>query len=106
MGKLPVLSDIDLQRRLGALPGWSRKGNAITRTFSFRGFPDSVAFVQRTEGPAEEMNHHPDLDVRYNRVIVTLSTHDSGGVTENDVILAARLDAAAAGLPGARPPGA
>lgn len=92
MGKLPILSDIEIKRRLGALPGWSRKGQAITRTFTFPGFPEAVAFVQRTVEPAERMNHHPDVDVRYNRVIVTLSTHDSGGVTENDLQLAAELN--------------
>lgn len=91
MGKLPVLSDIELKRRLGGLAGWARKGNAITRTFSFDGYPEAVAFVQRSVGPAEAMNHHPDIDVRYNRVIVTLSTHDSGGVTENDLRLAEAL---------------
>ena len=95
MGKLPVLSDIEIKRRLGGLPGWSRKGDAITKTFSFAGYPEAVAFVQRTVRPAEEMNHHPDIDVRYNRVMVTLSTHDSGGVTENDLLLAEALESPA-----------
>jgi 4a-hydroxytetrahydrobiopterin dehydratase len=93
VGKLPVLSDIELKRRLAGLAGWTRKGNAITRTFTFDGYPGAVAFVQRSVGPAESMNHHPDIDVRYNRVIVTLSTHDSGGVTENDLKLAEALEA-------------
>lgn len=92
MGKMPVLSDIEIKRRLGGLVGWSRKGDAITKTFTFAGYPDAVAFVQRTVQPAEAMNHHPDIDVRYNRVIVTLSTHDSGGVTENDLKLAALIE--------------
>lgn len=95
MGKLPILSDIEIKRRLSSLAGWSRKGDAITKTFSFAGYPEAVAFVQRSVRPAEEMNHHPNVDVRYNRVIVTLSTHDSGGVTENDLVLAAGLDSAA-----------
>ena len=91
MGKLPLLSESDLTARLAPLAGWARSGSTITRTFKFAGYPEAVAFVQRTVEPAERMNHHPDIDVRYNRVIVTLSTHDSGGVTENDLRLAAEL---------------
>ncbi len=91
MGRLPVLSDIEIQRRLGALPGWHRQGDALRRTFTFAGFPEAVAFAQTLVAPAEAMNHHPDVDIRYNRVIVTLSTHDSGGITENDLVLAERI---------------
>lgn len=92
MGKLPLLSDIEIQRRLGALKGWTRRGAAITRTFQFKGFPEATAFVSRIVAPAEAMNHHPDVDVRYNKVTITLSTHDSGGVTENDLALAEKID--------------
>ncbi len=91
MGRLPVLSDIEIQRRLQGLPGWQRNGDALRRTFTFAGFPEAVEFVRTLVAPAEGMNHHPDVDVRYNRVIVTLSTHDSGGITENDLQLAARI---------------
>lgn len=91
MDRLPLLADPEIQRRLKALPGWSRQGDAIRRTFTFAGFPAAVAFVQRLVAPAEAMNHHPDVDVRYDKVIVTLSTHDSGGITENDLALAERL---------------
>jgi 4a-hydroxytetrahydrobiopterin dehydratase len=93
VGKLPLLSDIEIQRRLGALKGWSRRGATITRTFAFKGFPEAAAFVGRLVAPAEGMNHHPDVDVRYNKVTVTLSTHDSGGITENDLVLAEKVDA-------------
>ena len=91
MGRLPVLSDIEIQRRLSSLPGWQRHGDALRRTFSFAGFPEAVEFVRTLVAPAEAMHHHPDVDVRYNRVIVSLSTHDSGGITENDLTLAARI---------------
>lgn len=91
MGRLPVLSDIEIQRRLGALPGWQRQGALLRRTFTFAGFPEAVAFAQTLVAPAEAMNHHPDVDIRYNRVIVSLSTHDSGGITENDLALAERI---------------
>ena len=91
MGKLPLLSDIEIHRRLGALPGWQRQGTSIKRTYTFAGFPEAIAFVQGLVLPAEAMHHHPDVDVRYNRVIVTLSTHDSGGITESDLTLAERI---------------
>lgn len=93
MARPARLSDIEIQRRLGALPGWSRRGDAITRTFTFAGFPEAVAFVGRLVQPAEALAHHPDVDLRYSRVIVTLSTHDQGGVTELDFTLAQRIDA-------------
>jgi len=92
MPKLPVLADHEIDRRLAALSEWMRQGDAITRTFIFAGFPEATAFVRRLVAPAEGMNHHPDVDVRYNRVIITLSTHDSGGLTENDFGLAELID--------------
>jgi len=63
----------------------------LRKTFTFAGFPEAIAFAQTLVAPAEAMNHHPDVDVRYNRVIVTLSTHDSGGITENDFALAGKI---------------
>ncbi len=91
------LDDIAIATKLRALPGWSRSDDAITRTFTFKGFPDAVEFVTRLVAPAEEMEHHPDVDLRYNKVIVTLSTHDQGGLTEFDFRLAALVDGAVAG---------
>jgi 4a-hydroxytetrahydrobiopterin dehydratase len=86
-----LLSDIEIQRELGGLPGWSRKGDEITKTFTFDGFPAAIEFVQSLVPIAEGMNHHPDLDIRYNKVTVRLSSHDSGGVTERDVRFARKL---------------
>ncbi len=95
MARPQKLTEPQVQQRLGALPQWSRKGGSITRTFKFAGFPDAVAFVQRLVAPAEAMQHHPDVDLRYNTVIVTLSTHDQGGLTAFDFDLAAEIDALA-----------
>ena len=92
---MPLLSDIEIQRELGLLSGWTRKGNEITRTFAFDGFPAALAFAQSLVPIAEKMNHHPDLDIRYNRVVVRLSTHDRGGITEKDVAQARLIEAAA-----------
>jgi 4a-hydroxytetrahydrobiopterin dehydratase len=89
-----------VQRELSAISGWTRKGNEITKTFTFDGFPAALEFAQSLVPIAEGMNHHPDLDIRYNRVIVRLSTHDQGGVTEKDLEQARRIEAVAPAGPG------
>jgi 4a-hydroxytetrahydrobiopterin dehydratase len=71
-------------RRLQKLPGWQLEGDAITRQFTFAGFPEAVAFVVRLGFIAEAADHHPDLLVNYKRVTVTYSTHSAGGLTEKD----------------------
>lgn len=92
MARPARLTDAQVQQRLGALPLWSRSGDAITRTVECADFPAAVAFVQRVVAPAEAMQHHPDIDLRYNKVVVTLSTHDQGGLTAFDFDLAAQID--------------
>lgn len=94
MSRPARLDDIAIATKLRGLPGWSRAGNSITRTFTFAGFPQAVEFVQRLVEPAESLDHHPDVDLRYNRVIVTLSTHDQGGLTDLDFSLAGLVDGA------------
>lgn len=86
------LSDIEIQRSLGARTGWSRRGNAITRTFEFPTFPVAIAFVNRIADVAEQMDHHPDVDIRYTKVTCTLSTHSAGGITAKDFKLAEEID--------------
>ena len=86
------LSDVEIQRALGKLPGWSRRGDAISRTYQFKAFLDGIAFVRRVAEAAERADHHPDIDIRYTKVTCTLSTHDAGGVTQNDLDLAAEID--------------
>ena len=90
--RVPPLSDIEIQRELGTLPGWSRRGNALVKTFTFTTFPSGIDWVRRVAELAESMNHHPDIDIRYTRISVALSTHDSGGVTANDITLARGMD--------------
>lgn len=92
---LPRLSDIEVQRELNALEGWSRKGEAIVKTFEFAAFPRGIAWLTRVADAAEAANHHPDLDIRYTRITATLSTHDSGGITSRDFDLARAMDALA-----------
>ena len=87
-----LLSDIAIQRELGTLPGWARRADALTRLYSFRNFVESMAFVNRVADSAEAANHHPDIDIRYSKVTLTLSTHDSGGITQKDIDLARAID--------------
>ena len=87
-----LLSDIEIQRDLGSLQGWSRKGDVLTRTYQFRNFSQAMEFVNRVASLAESANHHPDIDIRYSKVTLTLSTHDAGGITSNDVGLARAID--------------
>lgn len=94
------LSASEIAARLSTLPGWSRKGDAVTRQFTFRGFPDAIAFVTRLAFDAEAADHHPDLQVSYKRVTVTWTTHDEGGVTEKDIEGAKRSDEIAKRLVG------
>jgi 4a-hydroxytetrahydrobiopterin dehydratase len=94
-----VLSDIAIQRELGSLVGWSRRGDALTRTYQFRNFSDSLAFVNRVGELAERANHHPDIDIRYAKVTLSLSTHDAGGITQNDINLARVIDSGSSGDP-------
>jgi 4a-hydroxytetrahydrobiopterin dehydratase len=80
------------QIRAVAPEGWGLDGDALTRTFTFKGFGAAVAFVDRLVAPANEARHHPDLEIHYNRVVVSLSTHDEGGVTDKDIALARAID--------------
>lgn len=89
------LSDLEIRRSLGALPGWVRKGDAITKTYSFARFADGIRFVDGIATIADGMDHHPDIDIRYTKVTFTLSSHDAGGITQRDLDLAAAIEKAA-----------
>ena len=86
------LSDIEIQSSLGTRSGWTRRSNALTRTFEFPTFPAAMAFVNRIADVAERINHHPDVDIRYNQVTLRVSTHDAGGITPKDFELARLVD--------------
>jgi 4a-hydroxytetrahydrobiopterin dehydratase len=87
-----LLSDDEIQARLGQLDGWAREGAAISKTFDNGDFVGSVEFVRRLTGPAEEMGHHPDLVISWSEVAVSITTHSAGGLTANDFELASRID--------------
>jgi 4a-hydroxytetrahydrobiopterin dehydratase len=92
---MALLSDSEVEARLEEHPGWSGEGQAIVKTFKRGDFMGSVHFVNALAGPAEEMNHHPDLAISWDEVTVSLSTHSEGGVTAADFELAAKIDALA-----------
>lgn len=87
------LTDEEIASRLASLPEWRREGDAIARRFELRDFAASIDFVNRVAPVAEEMNHHPDLTIAWNRVTASLSTHSEGGLTTTDFKLASRIDA-------------
>ena len=89
----PKLADAAIDEVLATLPGWSRLDNALQKTYRFPDYYRTIAFVNAVAWIANQQDHHPDLDVRYNRCGVTFSTHDAGGITHNDLICAARIDA-------------
>jgi 4a-hydroxytetrahydrobiopterin dehydratase len=80
---------------LAARPDWTRNGDMIARTFQFKDFPAAMDFTNAVAALAEQAQHHPDIDVRWNKVTLALSTHDAGGLTEKDFALARQCDALA-----------
>lgn len=90
---MDLLDDSAIEARLGELEGWERDGDVIVKTFERGDFVGSVKFVDRLVEPAEEMGHHPDLSISWDKVRVQITTHAAGGLTENDFELAKRIDA-------------
>ena len=97
MSRPELLSDSDITARLATTYGWARTGETITKSFTFAGFPGAVAFVTRLVAPAERLEHHPDVNLRFNRVDIALSTHEVGGVTALDFTLADEIEKAVGG---------
>ncbi len=95
--RVPRLTEEDIAGQLEKLPEWTRDGAEIVRTYQFVGFRQAVAFVARVAEAAEDADHHPDIDIRYRRVTLRLTTHDSLGLTRMDFALAAICDALAEG---------
>jgi 4a-hydroxytetrahydrobiopterin dehydratase len=89
---MPAYSPEEASLRLSALPDWRIEDGQLTRTFSFKDFLTALAFVNRVGERAEQAGHHPDVDIRYNRVRLNLVTHDAGGLTGKDFDLAAAAD--------------
>jgi 4a-hydroxytetrahydrobiopterin dehydratase len=86
------LSDLEIQRALGGLAGWARRGETLVKTYTFERFADGISFVDRIAVAADAMKHHPDIDIRYTKVTISLSTHDAGGITKSDLELAEKIE--------------
>ena len=89
---LPKLDAAQIALALANVPQWQQQGDAIVRTFQFKDFPAAMKFVDAVAGLAEQAWHHPDIDIRWNKVSLTLTTHDAGGLTQNDFDLAMQFD--------------
>lgn len=94
---MATLSEQEIRTALDGLPGWELGDGKITKEYKFGDFVAAVGFVNRVADRAEAADHHPDLDIRYNRVRVGLSTHSAGGITGKDTALAGEIEAAAGG---------
>jgi 4a-hydroxytetrahydrobiopterin dehydratase len=93
---MPKLTDAEIAAGLARLPGWAREGNAIAKSWMFGAFADGVRFVDRVAVAADAADHHPDIDIRWTTVRMSLSTHSKGGLTARDFALAAEIDRLAA----------
>lgn len=93
--RVPKLSDEDVRARLSDVVGWDVVDGVLKKSFAFADFIQSMQFVNRLAEAAEAAHHHPDIDIRYDKVHVALVTHDSGGITEKDFALAQEADAVA-----------
>lgn len=89
-----VLDAAQVDRVLAGMK-WQRRGSELTKVHSGKDFAASLAYVNAVGTLAEEMNHHPDIDIRWNKVTLVLSTHSAGGITESDLELARRIDSLA-----------
>ena len=88
----PALTTDELAAHVAALPGWVFKNGQIEKSFLFANYHETIAFVNALAWIAHHQDHHPDLQVHYNRCVVVFSTHSAGGVTLNDVICAAKAE--------------
>ena len=86
------LSEAEIANRLGTLRDWEHQGDQIRKTFRMASFPAAIAFVTQVGFLAEAAGHHPDIDIHWRNVMLALTTHDAGGLTQNDFDLAEQID--------------
>jgi 4a-hydroxytetrahydrobiopterin dehydratase len=90
---MALLGNEEIEAKLAGLTGWERRADSIVKSFERGDFVGSVKFVDAVVGPAEAIGHHPDLEISWDTVTVTISTHSEGGLTAADFELAAKIDA-------------
>ena len=86
------LNDESIDGWLKGRKGWKRSGNTLTKDFQFPSFRDAIIFVNRVASLADDLDHHPDIDIRYTKVSLALTTHSTNGLTEKDIKLAESVD--------------
>lgn len=89
---MTVLTDAYVRRKLKSLPGWNIRGAAIRKVFKKKDFVQAMGFVQSVAMVAEKMDHHPEINVRWNTITLVLSTHSQGGITQKDISLAQQIN--------------
>jgi 4a-hydroxytetrahydrobiopterin dehydratase len=89
---MPKLTDAEIDAGLKRLDGWNRRGDAIEKSYTFKKFAEGIRFVDRVALKADAADHHPDIDIRYTTVKMSLSTHSAGGLTKNDLEMAKEID--------------
>jgi len=87
-----ALNAAEIEQVLKTHPTWKLQGGKLIREWTFRDFVEAMAFVNRVAGIAEAAGHHPDIDIRYNKVVLGLISHDAGGITGRDTAMAGRID--------------
>jgi 4a-hydroxytetrahydrobiopterin dehydratase len=92
-GQAVALDDATISTHLTTLSGWTRVGHEIQKTYTFKNYHETMAFVNASAWVSHQQDHHPDMGVHYNRCVVAYSTHDAGGITLNDFICAAKIEA-------------
>lgn len=90
--RVPKLSEAEIEQNIADLPEWARLGDTLCRTYQFGSFRKAIAFVNAVAEAAEAADHHPDIDIRYRKVTLALTTHDVRGLTAKDMALAADAD--------------
>jgi 4a-hydroxytetrahydrobiopterin dehydratase len=86
-----ILDETQIQASIAGLPGWNLERGELVRTITFKDFLQAIKFVNHVADLAENAGHHPDIDIRYNKVRLALVTHDAGGITQNDISLAHQI---------------
>jgi 4a-hydroxytetrahydrobiopterin dehydratase len=89
----PPLDEATVKQLLGQLPGWSVVGGKLTKTFSFKNYYETTALANATFWVSHRQDHHPDIEIAYNKLTIRYDTHSIGGLSENDFICAARVQA-------------
>jgi 4a-hydroxytetrahydrobiopterin dehydratase len=88
---MAILGGVELEQAVATLSGWTLEGGELVQQWTFKDFPAAILFVNQVAPLAEDAGHHPDIDIRYNRVRLALVSHDAGGITELDISMAKRI---------------